>query len=518
MQKSVSFHTFQIQSFNEGNNALDQIKVHQDTRRRNEKAFFEAAVVFGSRAFLLGLLAVFTGDVLALVLNSNMAQTACYVVTLLGLIPLLLGVVVLTMCPYEVDKSGCVIPFNFDDEMQNGRLKGLIVMFGAGVFAVAEGASFPHTSGLAALPAMWALIRGTALRGKTWHMTSCRLSTLFILWLLLTLGGWGGVQLAASFDVRRMKEYDDRCGAEVSTLSCSWSLLASGTFRVVATASIFSGWLYFRWRDIPRRKTEGSSQDAGATKALFSVGYTFIFCMAVERAILGIGLGDWRRKAAGVIWAVPILLVFFVGIKKMRRHVRRVFESAEAQSDGAFIAELLDSLQVPQSGIWFIWRDEPEVKYSESDYRRFWKKSHIERVKTDGSMTVRTRRRSSVASQMGGLSHSPTSLAAIGRSPSSGTFEISNTQQDPPTRPGTFLSNFSSLNLSLKLVGSAPSPGEQKQTLPRPLFSKHSSLNNSTFTQDINFEVKTRNSGELLREAQERIFVASTGKTSALTS
>ena len=92
--------------------------------------------------------------------------------------------------------------------------------------------------------------------------------------------------------------------------------------------------------------------------------------------------------AAGVLQAVPLLVVYTIGRQRLFDSMAKRFAKAHAVNDGAFIAQLLDTAVASEGDTWWIHRDEPNERFGHFDPRRNWQKGVVKKTNRDNFLVV----------------------------------------------------------------------------------------------------------------------------------
>jgi hypothetical protein len=371
-----------------------KLRGYQETRQTNEQLWYSKVVRVSSALMVAGVIWRLLSVALFLVPSLFYVATA---VEIVGSLLLFSGTLIMSTCPTEAGVDGNVAAVSFDKSMHTNTATWNLMILAGALLPFVQALSSPvyrrvwagalYTAAFAALPCMYALVR----QGAVYNDHEVRPSTVVVFFLFLTLGSWGITQFRYAFE------------PDLSSRAKPF-MVAAGVIRSCVSVASICVWFVHRRITIRQRQAlvdQGrQSRDPDATLALFAAIYTFMVATGACDLLMGFGhycnaeiKGSYRTAVyyfiSAPLWFQPIVIILF-GRRELRLQLKLMFEDSRAQYDGAFIAELLDTVPVAEMGVWYVMREQPNDVF-EDDHRRFWRRGIVEKS-TSSAISVKVSR------------------------------------------------------------------------------------------------------------------------------
>lgn len=357
----------------------------------------------------------------------------------IGVMCMVAGTSLFFVCPFRIREFESTIALSYDEcQAQNSKTwlvaSGLAAALAASM-AFSKG-MWPFTQSLALLPAMWGIVahplvkwRGGSpgsLEIQTWKIClwgfgasagkevvadtdgqgnvekkipvgsrKPRPSTLTAAWLILTIGGWGPVHwneathglLTESWPAGVVFAYRTECIIRVVVAVALAAYIGQNRYRA-AYPPVATSW------SLDDQKAGYVRKEESATFGLFVTVYVFFCTTGVSEVIIGFanfhGLTDldddeqriakiedaWFNVLGGVVWLTAPLFLLLAGRKDIYLWLRRTFEHHHGSQEGAFVAEMMDSISMVTSGIFYVKRETPDERYAD-DRNRYWRRGKV---------------------------------------------------------------------------------------------------------------------------------------------
>lgn len=383
--KDITSSSFEIDADAIG--VRGRIKKYQEMRIQTEKEWFVRLMLICGRSAMAGGGLLVVGGVASAIGSSYAALS----LTSLGLLSLAGSLIMIASCPFEEGVDGCVVAVSFNElALRNQRawFAGLLFYFLLGI-ALGYG-SYPYTPCAIGFLNLIAMIR---FQPVLYDHNPLSPTSLAALVGPMTLGFWGPCYI---FE-----------GLRSLGVAMGANLIALGMFRIIFASSIVVWWAHYNKKTRKLREVLNQQEKHQADNMLAAFASIFFFAIGsgiaqIWDSVLAFGFpeqynnavlvgieGAIQNTAFAAVYLASAGIVAFLGRKTCHKYMRLLFEDSRAKFDGAFVAELLETVKTPSTGaFWYILRNSADTRYND-DHRKFWKRGIIE--SQDGhQMIVRT--------------------------------------------------------------------------------------------------------------------------------